>query len=100
MISKKEVQHIAKLARLGLTETEIKKFQKEFSAILDFFGLLKEVNTSKIFPTFHPLEHYLEKKAEMIREDISEPEDQKVKEKLIESAPSKEGKHIKVKAVF
>ena len=100
MLDRKQVNHIAKLARIKLSERELKKFQKEFSAILDFFGLLKEIDTSKIFPTFHPLEHYLENKAEMIREDIPEPEDPKVKEKLIESAPSKEGKHIKVKAVF
>ena len=100
MINKKQVNHIAELARIKLSERELKKFQKEFSAILDFFGLLKEVNTSKIFPTFHPLEHYLENKAEIIREDIPEPEDPKAKEKLIESAPSKKGKHIKVKAVF
>ena len=100
MISKQDVQHIAKLTRIKLTERELKKFQKEFSAILDFFRLLKEVNTSKILASFHPLEHYLEKKAEILREDMPGPEDPKVKEKLIESAPSKEGRHIKVKAVF
>jgi len=100
MLDKKQVNHIAKLARIKLSERELKKFQKEFSAILDFFGLLKKVNTSKIFPTFHPLEYYLGKKTEILREDMPEPEDPKVKEKLIESAPSKEGRHIKVKAVF
>lgn len=100
MITKKQVNHIAKLSRIKLSERELKKFQKEFSAILDFFGLLKKVNTSKILASFHPLEHYLGKKTEILREDIPEPEDPKVKEKLIESAPSKEGRHIKVKAVF
>ncbi len=36
MLSKEETQHIAKLARLGLSESEIEKYQKDLSAILDF----------------------------------------------------------------
>ena len=44
MISKKKVQHIAKLARLGLTEDEIEKHQKEFLKILDYVEKLKEVD--------------------------------------------------------
>ena len=42
MISKEEVQHIAKLARLELTETEVEKMQKDLSAILDYFNLLQK----------------------------------------------------------
>ena len=48
MITKKEIQHIAKLARLGLTEKEIEKFQGEFSRILDYIEKLKEVDTTKV----------------------------------------------------
>jgi len=55
MISKEEVQHIAKLARLGLTEKEIKKFQKELSSILDYIEKLKEVDVSSIEPTSHSI---------------------------------------------
>ena len=42
MISKDEVIKIAKLARLELTEKEIEKMQKDLSAILDYFNLLKK----------------------------------------------------------
>jgi aspartyl-tRNA(Asn)/glutamyl-tRNA(Gln) amidotransferase subunit C len=42
MISKEEVEHIAKLARLELTENEVEKMQKDLSAILDYFALLKK----------------------------------------------------------
>ena len=52
-IKKEEVQHIAKLARLGLTEKEIEKHQKEFSKILDYIEKLKEVDVSKVEPTSH-----------------------------------------------
>lgn len=53
-IKKEEVQHIAKLARLGLTEKELEKHQKEFSKILDYVEKLKEVDVSRVEPTSHP----------------------------------------------
>jgi len=53
MISEEEVKHIAKLARLGLTDEEIGKFQKELSAILDYMEKLKEVDVSRVEPTSH-----------------------------------------------
>ncbi len=45
-----EVQHIAKLAHIGLTETETEKFRGQLSAILDFVGKLKEVDTAETKP--------------------------------------------------
>ena len=48
MISKKEVEHIAKLARLRLTKIEVTKRQKEISEILDYFNLLKEVDVKNL----------------------------------------------------
>ena len=38
MISKEEVLHIAKLARLELTEEEVEKMQKDLTEILDYFN--------------------------------------------------------------
>jgi aspartyl-tRNA(Asn)/glutamyl-tRNA(Gln) amidotransferase subunit C len=55
MISKQEVQHIAKLARLGLTQEEVKRFQKELYSILNYIEKLKEVDISKIEPTSHSI---------------------------------------------
>jgi len=55
MISKEEVKHIAKLARLGLTEKEIRKFQEGLSSILDYIEKLKEVDISKVEPTSHSI---------------------------------------------
>jgi aspartyl-tRNA(Asn)/glutamyl-tRNA(Gln) amidotransferase subunit C len=51
MISEEEVKHIAKLARLGLTQVEVKKMQKELSSILDYIKKLKKVDVSKIEPS-------------------------------------------------
>lgn len=53
MLAKEEIKHIAKLARLGLTEKEIERFQKELSKILDYVEKLKEVDVSKVEPTSH-----------------------------------------------
>ncbi|MBI2454425.1 MAG: Asp-tRNA(Asn)/Glu-tRNA(Gln) amidotransferase subunit GatC [Parcubacteria group bacterium] len=50
MISKDEVKHIAELARIKLTESQIEKYQKELSGILDFVGKLSEVKTENIQP--------------------------------------------------
>jgi len=56
MIDKKTVEHVAKLARIDLTENEIEKFAKDISGILDAFSSLDEVDTQNIKPSFHPIE--------------------------------------------
>ena len=86
MLAKDEVKHIAKLARLGLTEKEIKKYQKELSAILDYFEKLKKVDVAKIKiePTSHPL---------AIENVMRKDEVLKFKKKLIDG-------HLKVKQIF
>jgi aspartyl-tRNA(Asn)/glutamyl-tRNA(Gln) amidotransferase subunit C len=50
-LSKSEVQHIAQLARLELTEEEIARYQKQLSAILDYITMLQELNTDAVEPT-------------------------------------------------
>lgn len=94
MITKKEVQHIAKLARLGLTEKEIKKYQKELSAILDYAEKLKKLNTEGIEPTSHSV--VMEN---VFREDKEKP-GLVEKEKLLEMAPERKESFVKVKPVF
>lgn len=53
MISKEQVQHIAKLARIKLSEKEAEKFQKDLSEILDYFEVLKSADTSRVEPMTH-----------------------------------------------
>ena len=55
MITKKEVEHVAKLARLELTEEEKEKFTVQFSNILDYFNQLSEVNTENIESMAQPI---------------------------------------------
>lgn len=44
-LSKDEVQHIARLARIGLTEEEVERFQKDLAGV---FGLIEELKEAKI----------------------------------------------------
>lgn len=95
MITKKEVEHIAKLARLGLTQKEIKKMQKELSKILDYVEKLKEVDISKIEPT----SHVIKVENVMIEDEI----DKKCKmknEKLLKLMPDKKDDYLKVKSIL
>lgn len=50
-LTKQEVEHIAGLARLGLSEKEIEKFQTQLSGILEYVSLLNEVDTKGVLPT-------------------------------------------------
>ncbi len=47
----REVEHIASLARLELTELEMEKYRQQLSAILDYVTMLQELDTSDIPPT-------------------------------------------------
>ena len=50
-LSDDDVRHIAELARLTLSDGEVKKFSKELTSILDYIDMLKEVDTSNVEPT-------------------------------------------------
>jgi aspartyl-tRNA(Asn)/glutamyl-tRNA(Gln) amidotransferase subunit C len=55
-ISKDEVLHVARLARLELTSDEVAKFQEQLSAILEAVSKVSELDLSDVPPTAHPLE--------------------------------------------
>ena len=93
MISKKEVQHVAQLARLGLKEKEIVKMQKELSAILDYIEKLKEVDISNVefFVSSGKLKN-------VVREDKSKKAEKS--RKLLDLAPDEKGGYLKVKQIL
>lgn len=94
MISKGDVVHIAKLARLELTEEEVEKMQKDLSGILDYFNILKEAQSSKSkFSSSQELRN-----KNVIREDRALPKD--MTKKLLSAAPDKKDNYIKVKSVL
>lgn len=50
-LSREEVEHIAELARLELTPEQVILYQKQLSAILDYFAQLQGLDTTGIPPT-------------------------------------------------
>ena len=50
-LSREEVLHIARLARLGLTEAEVNRLREQLSDILENFEILQQVDTTDVPPT-------------------------------------------------
>jgi len=95
MISKEEVQHIAKLARLRLEEDEAAKYQQDLSQILDYFDILKEVNTDSVEPMTHSVHH-----ENIAREDVPQREDPDVISRMMQLLPAMKGGFLKVKTIL
>ncbi len=95
MVTKKEVQHIAKLARMGLTGKEIEKMQKELSKILGYVEKLKEADVSKIEPTSRVV-----KNENVMKEDKIDEKYKMKNEKLLKLVPNKKDDYLKVKSIF
>jgi len=95
MISKEETQHIAKLARLGLSEVEIEKYQKDLSAILDYVDKLKEADVDGIDALAHstPAENVL-------RGDEAVPQPEQKTRRLREAFSEQKNDCLKVKAIL
>jgi aspartyl-tRNA(Asn)/glutamyl-tRNA(Gln) amidotransferase subunit C len=65
-LTRKEVDHIADLARLELSEAEKQKYQEQLSAILDYAASLQKLDTSGIPPTSSVLPPH-----STLREDVA-----------------------------
>ncbi len=88
-----QVEHIAELARLALTDSEKALYQEQLSAILDYARRLQAVDTSAIPPTATvlPLQN-------VMRED--QPRESMEREAVLANAPQVEANCFKVQAVL
>ena len=68
ILSLEEVEHIAELARLALTDEEKARYREQLSAILDYASSLQAINTDDIPPTASVLPVDT-----VLREDVSRP---------------------------
>ena len=55
-IDRETVLHVARLARLELTDAEVEKFQGQLSAILEAVSKVAELDLAGVPPTSHPLD--------------------------------------------
>lgn len=94
-ITRNEVDHVAKLARLELSEEEKDRFTGQLESILEYIGQLNRLDTKDVPPTSHvlPLKN-------VWREDAMRPCPPAVREALLANAPEREGNFFKVKKVI
>ncbi len=92
-LSREEVQHLALLVRLGLSEQEIETFRHQLSQILDYFRVLQELDTEDVPPTSHVLPL-----TNVMREDVPAPS--LPVEEVLANAPQREGHYFRVRAVL
>lgn len=90
-----EVKHIAKLARLDLTEAELSRFQTELSGIMEYIGTLSEVNTVGVEETAQ-----VTGLVNRLRVDEAKVTDSAVRQRLLEALPDQQDGYAKVKNVF
>ena len=89
MISTDDVKHVAKLARLELTEEEIDKYSKQLGSILQYVEQMNEVDTTGIEPMPHAIPVY-----NVMREDVVKYE--KTKDEMLANAPFEEDGFFRV----
>ncbi len=92
-LSREEVLHIARLARLGLTETDVDRFSEQLSNILENFEILQQVDTSGIPPTTQSISLQNVMRDDEIAPSLP-PSD------ILANAPRKEGDCFRVRAIL
>jgi len=90
-----DLDHVAKLARLGLSEEEKKKYGQQLGQILDYIEQLKEVNTEDVQVTSHAT-----RVKNVARSDEAKVSQDEQIAKLVGGAPEHERGFVKVKKVF
>jgi len=91
-LSSREVEHVARLARLGITADEVVRYRDQLRNILSSINALKRADTSKVPATAHPLEA-----RNVMRDDQRQPS--LPAEAALKNAPSREDGYFKVKAI-
>ena len=89
MITIKDVEHVAKLARLELTEKEKVTYTKQLGDVLKYVDAMNEVNTDNIEPMAHAIDF-----VNVMRED--EVYYEQSKEELMKNAPNEENGFFQV----
>jgi aspartyl-tRNA(Asn)/glutamyl-tRNA(Gln) amidotransferase subunit C len=88
-----EVRHIARLARLGVTDEDIDKFSHQLSDILDYFEELNRVDVSDVPPSAYALDLH-----NIMRSD--DPDPSSAAEDVLANAPMRENGFFRVRAIL
>jgi aspartyl-tRNA(Asn)/glutamyl-tRNA(Gln) amidotransferase subunit C len=91
-LSSQQVEHVARLARLGITPEEVVRYRDQLSKILHHIEALNRADTSRVPATAHPLAE-----RNVMRDDVLEPS--LPLQDVLRNAPSRDGDYFKVKAI-
>ena len=92
-LSRSDVEHVAYLARLGLSEAELDRLEGQLNHILDQYAILARLDTEHIAPTAQTIE--LEN---ILRDDVVTPS--LPVEAVLANAPAREGDFIVVPPIL
>ncbi len=92
-LSREEVLHIARLARVALTEAEITRFSEQLSNLLEHFEILQEVDTEDVPPTAQSVALKSVMRDDEVAPSLP-PDD------ILANAPKREGDCFRVRAVL
>jgi len=92
-LSEAEVRHLARLARVSVSDEEVARLQAQLSTILEHFELLNAIDTEGVPPTAQSFDL-----ANVEREDASRPSPPR--EELLSNAPKTDGPYVRVRAVL
>jgi len=92
-LTAEEVLHIARLARIALTDADVERFTPQLSGILDHFAELAAVDTDGLEPTAHPLPLSNVMRADLVAPSLSQAE-------ALANAPVQEEGFFRVRAVL
>ncbi len=92
-LSRSDVEHVARLARLGLSDEELARLEGQLNHILDQYAILARLDTDEIPPTAQTIE--LEN---ILREDVAR--DSLPVDAVLSNAPKREGDFIVVPAIL
>jgi aspartyl-tRNA(Asn)/glutamyl-tRNA(Gln) amidotransferase subunit C len=94
-ITKKDVEHVARLARLALSEEEKERYTAQLESILEYIEKLNQLDTKDVPPTTHVLSL-----SNVWREDKAEPDRFGSTEAILKNAPESEGPYFRVKKII
>lgn len=88
-LNRKDVEHVALLSRLDLSENELDKFTGQLDAILEYIDVLNQVDTSAVEPMAHVLEIRNVMRADQVQPSLP-------REAALQNAPDAEDGFFKV----
>jgi aspartyl-tRNA(Asn)/glutamyl-tRNA(Gln) amidotransferase subunit C len=92
-LSEKDVQYVAKLARLEVTDQEVAKYTQQLANILQYVEQLNKLDTTNVEPLTHPLDM-----KNVFREDVVKPS--LTQQEVLSNAPEPQSGHFKVPKIM